>query len=162
MFYEFFSAFNTIQPHLLACKLMKMNVDAHTILRILDYLTNRPQFVRLASGFTTDLVYTDTGGPQGTCLSPYLLTLYTANCQDTHGKCQTADDTAQIGQITDDDDRHYLQAITDFVQWYDNNFLELNVGKTKEMIIDFRKNTTRPNPVVIKGVEVEELARTSI
>ena len=82
--------------------------------------------------------------PQGTCLSPILFTLYTANCRSTHDECQTdkfADDTAQIGQITDDDDRHYLQAITDFVQRCDNNFLELNVGKTKE-IIDFSLEKT--------------------
>ena len=55
-----------------------------------------------------------------------------------------ADDTAQIGQITDDDDRHYFQSITDFVQWCDDNLLGLNVGKTKEIIIYFRKNKTQP------------------
>ena len=72
------------------------------------------------------------------------MTLHSADCQRTHDKCQIdkfADDTAQIGQITDDDDRHYLQAITDFVQRCDNNFLELNVGKTKE-IIDFSLEKT--------------------
>ena len=110
---------------------------------LIDYLTNHPQFVRLASCFTSDLVYTDTGGPQGTCLSPFLFTLYTADCRNTHDECQTdkfADDIAQIGQITDDDDRHYFQAFTDFVQWCDDNFLELNVANTKEMIVDFRKH----------------------
>ena len=102
-----------------------MNVDAYTVLWILDFLTNRPQCVRLASGLPSDLVFTNTGGPQGTCLSPFLFTLYTANCQSTHDECQTdkcADDSAQIGQITDDDDRHYLH----FVQWCYDNFLELD------------------------------------
>ena len=111
-----------------------MNVDASTFLWILDYITNRPQTVRLASGLTSDLVHTDTGGPQGTCLSPLLFTLYTADCRSTHDECQTekfASDTAQIGQITDDNDRHNVQAITDFAQWCDNNFLELHVGKIK-------------------------------
>ena len=121
-----------------------MNVDAYTVLWILDFLTNRPQCVRLASGLPSDLVFTNTGGPQGTCLSPFLFTLYTANCQSTHDECQTdkcADDSAQIEQITDDDDRHYLQddtaqigQITDdddrhylhFVQWCYDNFLELD------------------------------------
>ena len=97
-------------------------------------LNESPSFVRLASGLTSDLVYTNADGPEGTYLSPLLFTLYTADCWNTHDKCQTdksADDTAQIGQITDDDDRHYLQAITDFVQWCDNIFLELHVGKIK-------------------------------
>ena len=92
-----------------------MNVDASTFLRILDYITNRPQTVRLASGLTSDLVHTDTSGPQETGLSPCLFTRYPADCRGTHDECQTdkfADDTAKIGQITDDDDRHYLRAIS--------------------------------------------------
>ena len=99
---NFSSAFNTIQPHLLACKLMKVNVD--TILWILEYLTNCPQFVRLASGLTVDLVYISIGGPLGTCLSQFLCTLYTAGCWSAHEESQTdkfTDDTAQIGQVTD-------------------------------------------------------------
>ena len=44
MLYDFSSAFNTIQPHLLGRELLKMNVDAYTILWILDYITNRPQY----------------------------------------------------------------------------------------------------------------------
>ena len=47
MFFDFSSAFNTIQPHLLADKLCKMNVSPSLIIWILDYLTNRPQFVQL-------------------------------------------------------------------------------------------------------------------
>ena len=77
-------------------------------------------------------MYTNTGVPKGTCFLPFLLTLYTADCRSTLDECYTdkfADDTAQIGQTTDDDDRHYF--ITDFVQWCDK-ILELNVGKTKE------------------------------
>ena len=85
----------------------------------------------MASGLPSDLVYINTGGPKGICLSPFFFTLYTADFRSTHDECQNdkfADDTAQIGQITDDDDRHYLQAITDFVQWCDYNFLELNLS----------------------------------
>ena len=38
MFYNFSSAFNTIQPHLLSEKLLNMNVHASTVTWILDYL----------------------------------------------------------------------------------------------------------------------------
>ena len=44
MFYDFSSAFNTIQPHLMARKLSNMNINSTIVLWILDYLTNRPQF----------------------------------------------------------------------------------------------------------------------
>ena len=41
MFFDFSSAFNTIQPHLLAEKLLKMKVSIPAILWVLDYLTDR-------------------------------------------------------------------------------------------------------------------------
>ena len=44
MFFYFSSAFNTIQPHLLAEKLLKLHVSILTILWVLDYLTDRPHF----------------------------------------------------------------------------------------------------------------------
>ena len=90
-------------------------------------LNKSPLFVRQASGLTSDLVYTNAGGPEGTCLSPLLFTLYTADCWSTHDKCQTD----KFADDTDHDDRHYVQAITDFAQWCDNIFLELHVGKIK-------------------------------
>ena len=41
--------------------------------------------------------------------------------------------------------------------WWDKNYLNLNVSKTKEMYIDFRKNQTCPKPVYIKGEAVESV-----
>ena len=35
--------------------------------------------------------------------------------------------------------------------------LELNVDKTKEMLIDFRKVKTDPDPVILKGKRVERV-----
>ena len=133
MFFDFSSAFNTIQPHLLAEKLVKMNVSPLTVLWILDNLTNRPQYVKADSTFS-DTICTNTGAPQGTVLSPFLFSLYTADCRNTHPSCpmdKFADDTGLTGQITDDDDSHYRQEIDRFVTWCDQNYLELNVGKNQ-------------------------------
>ena len=48
MFYDFSSAFNTIQPHLLVQKMKLMNIPQCFIKWIFSYITNRPQFVRLS------------------------------------------------------------------------------------------------------------------
>ena len=42
-----------------------------------------------------------------------------------------------------------------FVDWCDSNHLALNVTKTKEMVIDFRKQTKVPDVIVIKEKDVE-------
>ncbi|KAI4895660.1 hypothetical protein NFI96_004663 [Prochilodus magdalenae] len=46
MFFDFSSAFSTIQPMLLKDKLECTGLDHHLTTWILDYLTNRPQYVR--------------------------------------------------------------------------------------------------------------------
>ncbi len=47
MFFDFSSAFNTIQPRLLKTKLENMQVEAPLVTWIGDYLTGRLQFIRL-------------------------------------------------------------------------------------------------------------------
>ena len=42
MFFDFSSAFNTIQPHLLCDKLLNMNICPSLITWIIDYLSLRP------------------------------------------------------------------------------------------------------------------------
>ena len=58
-----------------------------------------------------------------------------------------ADDTALIGLISKDDDSAYLSQVDSFVNHCDANYLELNVSKTKEMVIDFRQ--TSPDPQLV-------------
>ena len=176
MFYDFSSAFNTIQPHLLAQKLINMKIHPSTILWVLDYLSDRPQFVKIKRSpsqklgpecdLTSKTIFTNTGAPQGTVLSPFLFSLYTADCRSMYDDvllAKYADDSLQCGLITydeeleEDDDAHYQEAIQAFVKWCIVNFLDLNVIKTKEMIIDFRKKRLEPPHVIIQGSEVERV-----
>ncbi|KAI4883193.1 hypothetical protein NFI96_007250, partial [Prochilodus magdalenae] len=99
MFFDFSSAFNTIQPLLLRDKLMKMEVDMHLVTWITDYLTGRPQHVRIRD-CSSDTVISSTGAPQGTVLSPVLFTLYTSDFKYNSELCHMqkfSDDTAIVG-----------------------------------------------------------------
>ena len=78
MFFDFSRAFNTIQPLRLSDKLLQMGVNVHLVSWITDYLTERPQFVRLKDCLS-ETVVCSTGAPQGTVLSPVLFTLYTSD-----------------------------------------------------------------------------------
>ena len=152
-----------------------MNIPLSFIKWIFSYITNRPQFVRLAvqkdkgtnlrntrenNYVNSSIIKTNTGAPQGTVLSPFLFTIYTADGQIPDCPlCKFADDTSQVGLINNDNDFLYKKGITDFVAWCKNNFLELNVGKTKEMIIDFRRaNRKEPEKIVINGLEIERVS----
>ena len=129
-------AFNTIQPHLLASKILSMSVPSKMMLCILDYLTSRSQFVVFQS-LKSDTLYSNTGVPQGTVLAPFLFSLYTSDSRSSNESCSIvkfADDTKLIGLINDDsndDSSKYVGEIKKFAIYCKTNFLELNVRKTK-------------------------------
>ena len=55
----------------------------------------------------------------------------------------------------DDDERVYRKEIQNFAKWCDINFLNVNVQKTKEIVLDFRKCDMKHYPIIIKNEEVQ-------
>ncbi|KAJ8365079.1 hypothetical protein SKAU_G00139100 [Synaphobranchus kaupii] len=134
MFFYFSIAFNTIQPHLRGDKLRGMQVDISMVNWITDYLTSRPQYVRLQS-CTSEVVVSSIGAPQGTFLSPVPFTLYTSDFCFNSGACHLqrfSDDSSIVGCITKGDEEQYRTLVENFVRWSNENHLQLNVSKTKE------------------------------
>ncbi|XP_051785266.1 uncharacterized protein LOC127528437 [Erpetoichthys calabaricus] len=159
MFLDFSSTFNTIQPLLLRDKLTEMGVDSYLVAWIVDYLTDRPQYVHLGN-CRSDIVVSNTGAPQGTVLSPVLFSLYTSDFQYNSEACHVqkfADDTAIVGCIRSGQEEEYRNLINDFVKWCDSNHLHLNTSKTKELVVDFRRPRPLMDPVIIRGECVQRV-----
>lgn len=157
MFFDFSSAFNTIQQNILKDKLTEMGVDLSFISWITDYLTGRPQYVRLGNCVSGTLM-SSTGAPQGTVLAPFLFTLYTADFKYTSESCHIqkySDDTAIVACIRNGQESEYRDLIKAFSDWSNENHLLLNTSKTKEMIIDFRRFKPPLQPVNTGGVDIE-------
>ena len=165
LFIDFSSAFNTIQPKILVQKLLDMKVNKHICSWIFDFLIYRPQLVKIKTNgniFRSDKLILNVGAPQGTCISPALFTIYTDSCRskfDIVNILKFADDTAIQCFFKENtyanDFLNYCSQISDFVSWCNSHSLQLNVSKTKEMIIDFRKNNSTHNKIFIKDQEVE-------
>ena len=67
-----------------------------------------------------------------------------------------ADDSAIVGLLSDaESERSYSEDIVKFYDWCSNHYLELNVTKTKELVIDPRRGAPKVNPVTIGGEVVE-------
>ncbi|KAK3548504.1 hypothetical protein QTP70_013350 [Hemibagrus guttatus] len=142
LFVDFSSAFNMIIPALLRDKLFQLNVPDSMCSWIIDFLTDRRQFVRLGT-HVSDLQHISTGSPQGCVLSPLLFSLYTNGCTSDHQSVKLlkfADDTTLIGLISDGDELFYRGEMDRLVSWCSMINLELNSLKTVEMIVDFRKD----------------------
>ena len=137
-------------------KLIDLGVSKPFIKIVHSFLTNRSQYVNV-KGHCSPHVSISTGAPQGCVLSPFLYALYTNSCRSTYTGChyfKYADDTALVGLITNDE-ADYISSVDHFTTWCSDNCLEMNVSKTKEMIIDFRSGVHHPNPVNVMGQNIE-------
>ena len=157
LFIDFSSAFNTIQPSLLVEKLIHdFKLDLNLIGWILDFLTNRSQCVRV-NGALSNLLFSSTGSPQGCCLSDLFFILYTNNCLSNHANryiLKYADDSIIVSLLKGENQAHG-PVVDDFIAWCDQSFLHLNVSKTKDMIIDFRKSPPNTLPTIMKGANID-------
>ena len=154
LFIDYKSAFNTIESHVLSDILIEKGVSPDTCLLILSFLDNRQQFVRTIGG-PTNVRCTSTGSPQGCVLSSLLFTIYTDGLKSTAPNVRIlkyADDTVVVGlikgRLEHEDEQAYLDEVKKTVTWGEKHYLRINEGKTKEMIIDFRKST-KMSPVTV-------------
>jgi DNA gyrase inhibitor GyrI len=59
--------------------------------------------------------------------------------QDSNSIIKFADDTTVVGLITDNDKTAYREEFRELAVWCQDNNLSLNVSKTVELIVDYRK-----------------------
>ncbi|KAK1796865.1 hypothetical protein P4O66_000953 [Electrophorus voltai] len=157
LFIDFSSAFNTIVLQHLIGKLSLLGLNTSLCYWILDFLTGRPQSVRIGSS-TSNTTTLSTGAPQGSVLSPLLFTLLTHDCAAMHSSnhiIKFADDTTVVGLINKDNESAYREEVQELVSWCKVNNLYLNVDKTKEMVVDFRRARRDHSPLAINGSSVE-------
>ncbi len=159
LFVDYSSAFNTIVPATLVVKLQTLGLNRSLCSWILDFLTGRSQVVRMGNNTSSPLIL-NTGAPQGCVLSPLLYSLYTHDCTATHSSnviVKFADDTTVIGLITDNDETAYREEVSTLTKWCQENHLSLNIDKTKELVVDYRRQSREHTPITIDKTPVERV-----
>ncbi|KAK3514591.1 hypothetical protein QTP70_021641, partial [Hemibagrus guttatus] len=147
LFVDFSSAFN---------KLNQLSVPSSICQWITSFLTDRQQLMKLGE-FTSNSRSTSIGACQGCVLSSLLFSLYSNDCTSTDPSVKLlkfADDTTVISLIQNGDESAYRQEIEQLAAWCSLNNLELNMLKTVEMIVDFRRNTPALPPLTIMNSTV--------
>ncbi|KAL0185335.1 hypothetical protein M9458_021032 [Cirrhinus mrigala] len=147
LFIDFSSAFNTIIPQQLINKLNLLGLNTSLCNWILDFLTERPQSVRVGHN-TSSTTTLSTGAPRG-C----------AKFSSNH-IIKFADDTTVVGLISNNDETHYREEVAQLAKWCGANNLSLNVSKTKEVVMDFRRNSVDHPPLTIDSSTVERVSST--
>ena len=119
LFVDYSSAFNTIIPDLLHIKLTHLNIHPLTCLWIIDFLTNRRQYVMMGPHLS-QLRTVNTVAPQGCVLSPMLFSLYTNGCSSGDPSVKTikyADDTTMMGLISINNESAYRREVGHLESW---------------------------------------------
>ena len=145
----------TIVPSKLINKLRTLGLNTSLCHWILDFLTVHPQVVRVGNNTSTTLLL-NTVTPQACMLSPLLYSLFTHDCTARHDSntiTKFADDTTVVGLLTDNNETAYKEEVRDLAMWCQDNNLSLNVIKTKEIIVDYRKRRT----ILIDGAVVDQV-----
>ncbi len=159
LFVDYSLAFNTIVPATLVAKLQTLGLNRSLCSWILDFLTGKSQVVRMGNNTSSPLIL-NTGAPQGCVLSPLLYSLYTHDCTATHSSnviVKFADDTTVIGLITDNDETAYREEVSTLIKWCQENHLSLNIDKTKELVVDYRRQSREHTPITIDKTPVERV-----
>ncbi|KAI3367084.1 hypothetical protein L3Q82_008122 [Scortum barcoo] len=108
----------------------------------------------LGSSFSERLLH-----PRCVKESPVLYSLFTHNCVASHKDntiLKFADDTTVMGLIFGGDETAYRSEVASLVKWCDRkNNLSLNTDKTKEMVLDMRRERRQHQPLMITDSEVE-------
>ncbi|KAK3508045.1 hypothetical protein QTP70_011306 [Hemibagrus guttatus] len=71
-----------------------------------------------------------------------------------------ADDTTVVGLIRKNDKSAYREEVQRLTAWCKANNLSLNMEKTKEMVVDFRRAQSDHSPLDIDGSNVEIIKST--
>ncbi|KAF7644699.1 hypothetical protein LDENG_00217230 [Lucifuga dentata] len=150
LFLDFSLVFNTIIPSRMETKLLSLGMNQHMCNWLKNFLTNCSQMVRMGTHHSSSLTI-NTGAPQG-------CTYDCAPIHSTNTIIKFADDTTVAGLICNGDETAYRDEVCRLTDWCFTNNLALNISKTREMIINFRKQNVEPAPLHISGVSVERVS----
>ena len=82
-----------------------------------SFLLNRPQYTKV-NKIKSNVVYTNTGVPQGCVLAPIMFTLYINDCVSNYSSCSIikyADDTIVLRKISRNDSVEHIAQVNEFI-----------------------------------------------
>ncbi len=92
--------------------------------------------------------------PQPTPVLPVHTRLYSNTQLQCH---RQIDDTTVIGLSTDNDETAYREEVSTLTKWCQENHLSLNIDKTKELVVDYRRQSREHTPITIDKTPVERV-----
>lgn len=143
LFVDYSKAFDHVDHGIVLHKMMKLKVQPYIIKWMHSFLYNRQQRVKI-NQFTSEWVTLNGGVPQGSWLGPYLFLIHINDLTSANTLLKFIDDITET-EIVERSAPSQLQLSVDSIgDWSEENHMNINVKKTKEMIMDMSvKNNSK-------------------
>lgn len=161
VFVDLKRAFETIDRGKLKSTLRRYGVRGTALKWFSSYLDNRTQVTRYNNS-TSSAIGVDLGVPQGSVLGPLLFILYMNDLKQALQRLEVnlfADDTVLFfaGDNIDECFNVMNAELVCFTEWLRLKKLQLNVSKTKCMLVTTRRTNENSRRVQIDGEEIERV-----
>ena len=160
---DFKKAFDLVDHHILVGKLLSLRVKATVVSWVTDFLRSRQQRVKL-SGVFSDWLDVPAGVPQGTRLGPWLFLAMINDLRlpEEFLMWKFADDTT-VSEVVPASKLSTLQQAADYIHdWSQENHLQLNPTKCKEIRTCFKRTPPSFPGVSIEGIEFETVSSAKV
>ena len=150
--FDYKKAFDLIDHQILVQKILSLNIPRSIARWVADFLTNRKQRVKLSHDCFSEWGDVPSGVPQGTKLGPwlFLLMINDLKIQDV-SSWKFVDDTTISEVVQIETNGQVQDAVTSVEKWSNENKLQLNAEKCKELIIDFKHSKHIFEPLTVNG-----------
>ena len=139
-----------------------MSVSQTIINWIRSFLSDRKQRVNLANCHS-DWQTLNGGVPQGSVLGPALfLVMINDLLIDWSDRWKYVDDSTFAERVTSTESSELQDLVNVIYNWCEVNNMKLNIGKCKEMVIDFAREKHEFLPLTINNVGIERVKSARI
>ena len=156
--FDYRKAFDFIDHGTMAAKLKEVEVLNSIVHWILSFLSDRSQRGKLSRECLSEWGAVPAGVPQGTKLGPWLFLLMINDLLTSSalfGMWKYVDDTTLSEKVPKGQQSRAQEAVHQVSNWSAENLFELNLEKTKELTISFRRSPEHFDPVTVDGIQIQ-------
>ena len=163
--FDYRNAFDFIDHGTLAAKLKDVEVPDSIVNWILDFLSYRSQRVNLSRDCLSRWAAVPAGVPQGSKLGLWVFLLminYLVTPSALFGMWKYVDDITLSEKVPKGQQSRAQEAVEHVSSWSAENLFQLNLGKTKELTISFRRSPEVDGIQILKATTSSKLLGTII